>query len=389
MNFFGLFWVLYIGSMGSAISYANLWKLPHHWSGSFLGKATAAGTVIDRPPLHRAASSHSSPPAHTTWLSSLPLRWNHVRPISSTVIPNYLRFQNTVAQRSAIPVMRFAQNLVPWSHGIQPYLRAAIPVTVVRANRRASATSSQECGQSLLRQRRQTQSPIFQLWVNGHWIAEFSKQTEADLIAQRLRQFLQSESFDPDRLYPSLMDNTPVGMAGSSLLFVVNEQLATTLNRNAELIAIDWTNNLRTALDGSPLSLAEAQTRMYGLVETGESIAGTASWYGPYFHGRLTATGEIFDQGELTAAHPSLPFNTFLKVTNLESGKTVIVRVNDRGPYVGTRSLDLSREAARCIESEMTGVVSYKAEVMQPLARAGVPIAQPRLTPPQAIARRL
>lgn len=93
---------------------------------------------------------------------------------------------------------------------------------------------------------------------------------------------------------------------------------------------------------------------------------GLASWYGPYFHGRLTANGEIFNQNELTVAHKSLPFNTFLKVTNLQTGKAVIVRVNDRGPYIPPRSLDLSRVAARCINSEVAGVVPYEAVIMQP-----------------------
>ncbi|MER3478646.1 MAG: septal ring lytic transglycosylase RlpA family protein, partial [Leptolyngbya sp. ERB_1_2] len=82
---------------------------------------------------------------------------------------------------------------------------------------------------------------------------------------------------------------------------------------------------------------------MYQLAKTDNSIGGMASWYGPYFHGRQTANGEIFDQDELTAAHPTLPLGTFLKVTNRLNGKSIVVRVNDRGPYFDNRVLDLSR----------------------------------------------
>ncbi|MFQ3617654.1 MAG: septal ring lytic transglycosylase RlpA family protein, partial [Cyanobacteriota bacterium] len=84
------------------------------------------------------------------------------------------------------------------------------------------------------------------------------------------------------------------------------------------------------------------------------------------FHNRLTANGERFNQYALTAAHPKLPFNTYLRVTNVRSGASVIVRINDRGPYVGQRSLDLSRQSARCIGSEKPGVVRYEAVILEP-----------------------
>jgi rare lipoprotein A len=80
--------------------------------------------------------------------------------------------------------------------------------------------------------------------------------------------------------------------------------------------------------------------------EPGYSQTGTASWYGPQFHGQRTASGETFDQTALTAAHPTLPIPSLVQVTNLENGREVIVRVNDRGPFVGSRLIDLSRGAA-------------------------------------------
>jgi len=92
---------------------------------------------------------------------------------------------------------------------------------------------------------------------------------------------------------------------------------------------------------------------------------GTASWYGPGFHGRKTANGERFDTGELTCAHKSLPFNTLLKVTNLENGRYTIVRVNDRGPYVRGRIIDLSNAAKT--EIGMGGLAKVRIETYEPV----------------------
>ena len=73
---------------------------------------------------------------------------------------------------------------------------------------------------------------------------------------------------------------------------------------------------------------------------------GTASWYGPGFHGRLTANGEIFDMNSLTAAHPTMPLPSYARVTNVENDRSVIVRVNDRGPFAHDRLIDLSKRTA-------------------------------------------
>jgi len=80
--------------------------------------------------------------------------------------------------------------------------------------------------------------------------------------------------------------------------------------------------------------------------QPGYDAVGIASWYGDDFHGRKTANGEIYDMNRLTAAHPTLPLPTYAYVTNLENGRTVLVRVNDRGPYVNNRVIDMSRAAA-------------------------------------------
>ena len=87
-----------------------------------------------------------------------------------------------------------------------------------------------------------------------------------------------------------------------------------------------------------------------------------ASWYGPRFHGKLTANGEIYDQTALTAAHKSLRFGTLLKVTNPRSKKSVVVRINDRGPYIPGRQLDLSKAAAEQLDVIGSGVKRLKVE---------------------------
>jgi len=86
------------------------------------------------------------------------------------------------------------------------------------------------------------------------------------------------------------------------------------------------------------------------------------SWYGPVFHGRLTANGEIFDQMSFTAAHKSMPFGTLLKITNPLNGKSTIVRINDRGPYIHGRDLDISKAAAEEIGLIQKGVKNLLVE---------------------------
>lgn len=93
---------------------------------------------------------------------------------------------------------------------------------------------------------------------------------------------------------------------------------------------------------------------------------GYASWYGQEFDGRKTSNGEIFDSNKLTAAHKTLPFNTRVRVTNLSTGRNVVVRINDRGPFVEGRSIDLSRAAAENIGIIGSGVAAVSIEIEAP-----------------------
>jgi rare lipoprotein A len=126
--------------------------------------------------------------------------------------------------------------------------------------------------------------------------------------------------------------------------------------------------------------------------DTGYLEEGMASWYGHDFHGRLTANGEVFDMASLTAAHPTLPMPCYARVTNLSNGKSLIVRVNDRGPYHGNRLIDVSNKAAELLEFKGNGVAKVRVEYVgrAPLEgsddsqliatlRTGVPAPSPSL----------
>jgi len=93
---------------------------------------------------------------------------------------------------------------------------------------------------------------------------------------------------------------------------------------------------------------------------------GTASWYGSYFHGRPTASGEPYNMYDLTAAHRSLPLGSWVRVTNLRNGRAVIVRINDRGPYVAPRIIDVSYSVARILQFKAQGLQRVRLDVVQP-----------------------
>ena len=100
-------------------------------------------------------------------------------------------------------------------------------------------------------------------------------------------------------------------------------------------------------------------------VRKGDVFHFITSFYGTKFHGKPTSNGEVFDMNKLTCAHKSLPFNTVLKVTNEDNGKSVVVRVNDRGPFIRGRDLDLSYAAAKEIGLIGVGVKQLKVEILE------------------------
>jgi len=100
------------------------------------------------------------------------------------------------------------------------------------------------------------------------------------------------------------------------------------------------------------------------VVSVGDTFQGNASWYGPDFHGRLTSNGETYNMHDMTAAHKTLPMNTIVKVTNRRNGLSTVVRINDRGPFVVTRIIDLSNKAAHEIDMVGAGTAPVTLEVL-------------------------
>lgn len=284
-------------------------------------------------------------------------------------------------------IWQLVQNLSPWRQQSKPVENPLASSVMVISTRTGATEKEQQDGKfkpakkefwqysqgltKLSVDSTSKEKELFQVWLKNHLIGQFPQQQQAELVAQSLKQILLESSNSTVQSLPieaSLDKGLPALKIGNRLLFKVDDALAKALNQNPDLIAIDWTNNLRIALGKTPLPLAEAQGKMYKLVTTSKTFQGSASWYGTFFHGRQTATGETYDKHELTAAHPTLPFNTYLKVKNQKNGHSIIVRVNDRGPFVPDRNLDLSQEAARCLNSEKAGIVPFEAVVLQTAA---------------------
>ena len=123
-------------------------------------------------------------------------------------------------------------------------------------------------------------------------------------------------------------------------------------------------SNLRIALAACFIASVQIFPVQIASASSQQIISGSASWYGGQFHGRKTANGERYNQNALTAAHKTLPFGTKVRVTNESNGKSVVVRINDRGPFVGKRVIDLSRAAANAVGMVQRGVARVKVEVL-------------------------
>jgi rare lipoprotein A len=126
-----------------------------------------------------------------------------------------------------------------------------------------------------------------------------------------------------------------------------------------------WTNAAAILLGTTLVVIAGCGLRPPAPPEPGRPQMGVASWYGPGFHGQATTSGDIYDQHDLTAAHPNLPLGTRVRVTNLDTARSVEVRINDRGPFVKGRAIDLSYAAARAIGVVGPGTAPVRIEVIE------------------------
>lgn len=114
-----------------------------------------------------------------------------------------------------------------------------------------------------------------------------------------------------------------------------------------------------------PMAGLEGSERIKGPDGKSHELTGMASWYGERFHGRQTASGELYDMYAMTAAHKTLPFGTMVRVTDIETRKTVIVRITDRGPFTKGRVIDLSYAAAGELDMIQAGVVRVRVDIVQ------------------------
>lgn len=160
---------------------------------------------------------------------------------------------------------------------------------------------------------------------------------------------------------------------GRDIVEIDSETRLPDTTRNLAQDALQATNRLRRLLGGAPpvreiagIPAPPRPPQQVSLVTVLSRFRGWASWYGPGFHGNRSASGEPYNQNALTAAHRSLPFGTRVRVTNLNTGVSVIVRINDRGPFVRGRIIDLSAAAARMLGMMGSGVAPVSIEVLGP-----------------------
>lgn len=222
------------------------------------------------------------------------------------------------------------------------------------------------------------ESDALTVQVNQVPVGQVATAERATAFTHQLHQALPQLKDNASQMVPVATATGMVVMVGDEAVIDLTPTLGDAESHSVprhRALAVQWVNNLRQAMDAPPLTLGDMQRAMEEFTVTADTLQGLASWYGPYFHGRQTATGEVFDQNALTAAHPSLPFGTYLEVRNLLNDRTVVVRVNDRGPYVEGRNLDLSYAAAQCLDSTTTGVVPYVATVVVPSADSAPTLA--------------
>ncbi len=189
------------------------------------------------------------------------------------------------------------------------------------------------------------------------------------IVAQRLNDYLR-QGKEPTTIVPQVLGGQITVTAGGRLLVTVDQISAGAQGFGTPDLAVAWANNLRRAMGAETLSTPKWTDGRWTALAPDEDVTQTvvavASWYGPGFQGRPTANGEIFDQNAMTAAHKTLPFGTKVMVTNLRTGNRVVVRINDRGPFVEGRTIDLSRNAAAALDMLGAGVEVVRLDIVGP-----------------------
>jgi hypothetical protein len=175
--------------------------------------------------------------------------------------------------------------------------------------------------------------------------------TRAHAVAEVINRAHARGRLRADDIRPARRAGTYALVIGAETLITIDDRLAAQAGGRPSQLVLRWLDNMRLAVGGSPLGFVASRGAGAG------TLLGRASWYGPGFHGRRAASGERFDQNCMTAAHKTLPFGTVLLVTNTRNSRSCLVRINDRGPYVAGRMIDLSAAAARALSIDGVGAV--------------------------------
>jgi rare lipoprotein A len=194
---------------------------------------------------------------------------------------------------------------------------------------------------------------------------------KAEDLAAKLQELIDDKKVDVNDLLPGRAgDLAAIRVQGTNVL---SFEASSATEEAAQPLELSWkmVNEIRSAF-GAPTLPSEFLkiSQQFGQAAAADyqkaisCFSGTASWYGPHFHGKLTSDGHRFDQEKMTAAHRSLPFGTKLLVMNKKTGASCVVEVNDRGPFVGNRVIDLSRGAARQLDMLSDGVASVACLVL-------------------------
>lgn len=186
----------------------------------------------------------------------------------------------------------------------------------------------------------------------------------ATTVAAKLNQ-MSHEGFDPKTIQAAwdAKQKQYVVRTGSKQLVALAQTTPPGKSGDPAADALQITNLLRRQFGAPALKTIPGKPKLV-LVIRRAGPKGVASWYGPGFHGRQTASGERFNQFALTAAHRSLPFGTQVRVTNIRSGRSVVVRINDRGPHIRGRIIDLSKKAAQVLGVFSQGSAPVQLDVL-------------------------
>lgn len=198
-------------------------------------------------------------------------------------------------------------------------------------------------------------------------LGEGTAAERAEDLAARLQELLDDGKTDVNELMPArsassagiqYRGNTVISFDASLAPSTDKDPVAANMEASLKIV-----NGLRIACGGQ--SVASGRNALSTAArDANGSFSGEASWYGGKFHGRRTSNGQRYDQDAMTAAHRSLPFGTRLLVTNRKTGNSCVVQINDRGPFIGDRVIDLSRGAARQLNMISSGVAMVDCHVL-------------------------